>query len=126
MLEAMTQSGAWLIRASEDFAHSIVLLAAATNVKFRDFVRPGQVLTVTAEWIRHSEGTVDIRAMGVVAGEIAVRGNLVLQRRNLADDRPHLAATDEYLKRTLRQSWKLLTGSLAATQAVAEPTTLSS
>lgn len=123
MLEAMTQSGAWLVRASEDFAHSIVLLAAASNVKFRDFVRPGQTLTVTAEWLRHTDRTVDLRATGVVAGEVAVRGNLVLSRYNLADEQPHLSPTDEHLKRTLRQGWTLLTGSLAAAQTVAEPTT---
>ena len=29
MLEAMTQAGAWLVRFSEDFAHSIVVLKQA-------------------------------------------------------------------------------------------------
>ncbi|HWC90817.1 MAG TPA: beta-hydroxyacyl-ACP dehydratase, partial [Pirellulales bacterium] len=42
MLESLTQTGAWLVRASEDFAHSMVLLKEARNVKFANFVVPGQ------------------------------------------------------------------------------------
>ena len=32
MLEALTQAGAWLVRVSEDFIHSIVVLKQANNV----------------------------------------------------------------------------------------------
>jgi 3-hydroxymyristoyl/3-hydroxydecanoyl-(acyl carrier protein) dehydratase len=49
MLEAMTQAAAWTIRLGEDFAHSIVVLRAARNVKYGDFVEPGKTLTVTAD-----------------------------------------------------------------------------
>ena len=49
MLQAMTEAGAWLVRATEDFAHSIVTLKEARNIRFADFVQPGSVLTVTAE-----------------------------------------------------------------------------
>ena len=49
MLEAMTQASAWLVRLSEDFAHSMVTLKQAGNVKYGQFVEPGQTLTVTAE-----------------------------------------------------------------------------
>ena len=41
MLEAMTQAAAWTIRLGEDFAHSIVVLRQAKNVKYGDFVEPG-------------------------------------------------------------------------------------
>src|SRR5882724_7129716 len=55
MLEAMTQAAAWLIRASEDFAHSTVLLKEAKNVKYKNFVEPGQTLTVTVEVMENGE-----------------------------------------------------------------------
>ena len=32
MLEAMTQAGAWLVRHSEDFAHTMVVLKQINNV----------------------------------------------------------------------------------------------
>ncbi|HEX5445871.1 MAG TPA: 3-hydroxyacyl-ACP dehydratase FabZ family protein, partial [Pirellulales bacterium] len=49
MLEAMTQAAAWLVRVSDDFAHSMVVLKEARNVKYNQFVEPGQTLSVTAE-----------------------------------------------------------------------------
>ena len=39
MLEAMTQAGAWLVRASEDFAHSMVVLKQVGNVKYGPICR---------------------------------------------------------------------------------------
>ena len=38
MLEAMTQASAWLIRASEDFAHSTVVLQESTERQIRQFL----------------------------------------------------------------------------------------
>ena len=38
MLEAATQAGAWLLRLSENFAHSIISLKEARNIKYADFV----------------------------------------------------------------------------------------
>jgi 3-hydroxyacyl-[acyl-carrier-protein] dehydratase len=108
MLEAMTEAGAWLVRASEDFAHSIVTLKEARNILFADFVQPGRVLTVTAELVKLADREAQVKTQGMVEGRVAVRGRLVLERYNLADKRPAEAATDEYLKRTLRAHLSLL------------------
>ncbi len=72
MLEAMTQAAAWLVRASEDFAHSIVVLRQASNVKYAQFVEPGQTLTVMAEILKSSETETKVKATGSVAGRIIV------------------------------------------------------
>src|SRR6201999_2887769 len=69
MLEAMTQAGAWLVRASEDFAHSVVTLKEARNVKYANFVRPGQMLTVTAEVLSQDERETKLKAQGTVDGQ---------------------------------------------------------
>ncbi len=108
MLEAMTQSGAWLIRATEDFAHSMITLAEARNMRFRNFVTPGQVLSVRARIIEHREQTTQMEVQASVADNLAVGGRLVLVRRNLADDRPDLAATDEYIKQNLKSLFSVL------------------
>jgi 3-hydroxyacyl-[acyl-carrier-protein] dehydratase len=102
MLEAMTQAGAWLVRVSEDFAHSIVILKQARNLRFKNFVAPGQVLNVTAKIVQQDERETHLEVQGTVGGNAAVSGRLVLERSNLADTRPELAASDEYLKRSLR------------------------
>ncbi len=108
MLEAMTEAGAWLIRASEGFTHSIVTLKEARNVLFADFVQPGRVLHVTAEILKFDEREVQLKTQGLVEGRTAVRGRLTLERYNLADKRPDLSQTDEYLKQTMRAHLALI------------------
>ncbi len=108
MLEAMTHAGAWLVRVSEDFRHSMVLLKEARNVKYAAFVEPGQVLTVTAEIVKQDERLTHLKTQGVVAGKVAVTGRLVLERYNLADSRPEMASTDQYVCGQMRQLLTLL------------------
>ena len=79
MLEAMTQAGAWLIRASEDFAHGVVTLKEARNVKYSNFVAPGQTLTVTAEITQQDSRLTKFKAEGAVDGEVQLSGRLVLE-----------------------------------------------
>jgi 3-hydroxyacyl-[acyl-carrier-protein] dehydratase len=108
MLEAMTEAGAWLIRATDDFAHSIVTLKEARNVRFADFVQPGHTLTVTAE-LQDSDGPdVRLKTHATLDGHTAVGGRLVLHRSNLADTRPTMAATDAYLRQSLRAHFALI------------------
>lgn len=108
MLEAMTQAAAWLIRASEDFAHSMVLLKEARGVKYGQFVEPGQTLRVTAEIVSQTERETVVKAKGMVGERVTVQGRLVLERHNLAEKQPEHAMTDALLKRHLRAMFALL------------------
>ena len=108
MLEAMTQASAWLIRASEDFAHSMVMLKRAQNIKYSDFLSPGQTLSVTAEILSQDERETKLKATGTADGETKVGGRLVLERYNLADTRPDEAGTDRLVLRELRKLFALL------------------
>jgi 3-hydroxyacyl-[acyl-carrier-protein] dehydratase len=108
MLEAMTEASAWLIRFTEDFAHSVVTLKEARNIKFADFVRPGRVLAVTAEILQFDSCEVQLKAQGTLAGRTAVSGRLILERYNLADTRPQMAPTDSYLRRSLKAQFALI------------------
>jgi len=108
MLEAMTQAGAWLVRVSEDFAHSIVVLKQAANLKYGQFVEPGQSLTVTAEVLGSDEKETKLKARGTVNGQVTVSARLVLARYNLADSDPEHAATDETIIGDLRSLFAVL------------------
>lgn len=103
MLEAMTQAGAWLIRATEDFAHSVVVLKEARNVKYGSFVEPGQTLHVTAEIIKQDERYTTLKTQGNVDGSQTVSARLVLERYNLADDNPLRAEADAAMVQILRE-----------------------
>lgn len=117
MLEAMTQASAWLIRVTDDFAHSMVLLKEARNVKYADFVRPGKTLQVSAEIKSRDERTTRLAARGVVDGEVAVSARLVVEHYNLAASDPLDAATDEKLKYELRKLLAILWPEVEARRA---------
>lgn len=108
MLEAMTQAGAWLIRASEDFAHSMVVLREARGVKYGQFIEPGQLLRVTAEIISQTDRQTVLKVRGWVDGRATVQGRLVLERYDLAEACPEHAPTDAMLKQHLRNLFTLL------------------
>jgi len=108
MLEAMTQAAAWTIRLGEDFAHSIVVLRSARNVKYGDFVEPGRSLTVRAEVLSQDETTTKIKASGSVDDRTSLTARLVLERYNMADRVPHGAAIDARVRGELRRSWAVL------------------
>lgn len=108
MLEAMTQASAWLVRVSEDFAHSLVTLQQASNVKYGHFVEPGQALTVTAEILRRTEQQTRLKARGTVDGRTTVSARLVLAQYNLADRSAGHAETDRATRQELRRLFSVL------------------
>src|ERR1700742_2330174 len=52
MLEALTQAAAWLLHRKHDFACSIAVLKEAKNVKYGQFVAPGDALRVEVELLK--------------------------------------------------------------------------
>lgn len=108
MLEAATQAGAWLLRLSEDFAHSIISLKEAKNVKYADFVPPGQTLEVTVSMLKKDDRLATMKVEGQMSGRQTLSGRLVLERYNLADGDATQAATDEQLKQYFRRVQNIL------------------
>lgn len=103
MIEAMVQTGAWLMRLQEDFAYSMVLLKASRAVKFVNFVAPGRTLQVTTEVQGWNGGECTFKGTGTVGGESAVSAKLTLVRFNLADQNPKLRSSDEIQIRAARE-----------------------
>jgi 3-hydroxyacyl-[acyl-carrier-protein] dehydratase len=108
MVEAMTQAGAWLVRASEDFAHTMVVLKEAANVKCGQFVVPGQTLRVTAEILKQDEHQTKLKASGTVDGQTAVSARLTLAKYNLADRNPDMADADDSMRELMRNFFAIL------------------
>jgi 3-hydroxyacyl-[acyl-carrier-protein] dehydratase len=108
MLEAMTQTAAWLVRAGEDFCHSMVVLKEARGVKYGQFVEPGQTLRLSAEVVSQNDRETVLKAKGAVDGKVTVQGRLVLERYDLAETQPEHASTDELLKQHFRMLFALL------------------
>ena len=108
MVESMFQAAAWLIRKSEDFANSMVVLKEIRNLKCADFVAPGQSLFVTAEITKQDETMTTLKATGTVNDNVAVAGRLVVERFNLVDRHPERELTDNYLRIKLRRQYAVL------------------
>ncbi len=102
MLESICQASAWLIRKTDDFSHSMVVLREARNVKYADFVSPGQLLTVTARIVKREGDLTTIKAEGKADDRAAVSARLIMERYNLADRYPPRAPTDAFIIRWLR------------------------
>jgi 3-hydroxyacyl-[acyl-carrier-protein] dehydratase len=112
MLEAATQAAAWLIRLSENYAHSVVVLHEARSVKYADFVAPGHTLTIRVEQNKKDERYTNFRFEGTVEGRVSVSGRLVLERLNLGDTDPDKADLDVRMIQYQRSTEKLLTRGL--------------
>jgi 3-hydroxyacyl-[acyl-carrier-protein] dehydratase len=112
MLEAATQAAAWLVRLSENYAHSMITLQEARSVKFTDFVPPGRQLQITVEQLSRDAALVSFKFQGEVEGRTCVSGRLTLKCSNLADEDPELAGVDERLVQYQRQQQALLTRGL--------------
>ena len=108
VLEAMTQAGAWLVRVTEDFAHSMVVLKEARAVKYGQFVEPGQTLRVTSEIVDQTDRETTLKAGAAVDGRPIVGARLLLERYNLQEKLPHRASTDRTLKQEMRALFALL------------------
>ena len=49
LLEGLIESASWLVRDAENFAHSMILLEEARNVKYKSFAAPGAQIEYTVE-----------------------------------------------------------------------------
>jgi 3-hydroxyacyl-[acyl-carrier-protein] dehydratase len=117
MLEAAAEAATWLVRISENYAHSMIMLAEARSVKFTDFVTPGHELRLTVEQIKREGAQVHFKFQGEVETRLCVSGRLSLECYNLADDDPELAGLDARMIAHQRTLESLLTrgAALAAT-----------
>lgn len=113
MLEALTQASAWLIRATDHFQHSMVVLRESKNIKFQDFVGPGDRLEVAVEIIK-TEGTlVHLKVIGQIGVKTAVNGRLVMEKFSLADRYGEDPAVDKNILWGQKQVFQRLMGRLA-------------
>ena len=109
MLEALFQASAYLVLWKDQFARPLVRMAEARNVKYADFVMPGDLLEIESRWMRElDEDRVLLRAEGRVRDEVAVSGRLVVVRTSNAELDRVAAGQEELLRKDLRRRLKLL------------------
>lgn len=118
MLEAMYQAAAWLVRATDDFDHSIVRLKEARNVKYSDFVDPGHTLIVSAEIKKRDGLTVNLDTKGIVHGAIAVSARLVLEITPVEQLSPDRTMMEPWARKQMRDKFLKLSAEVLSRMPV--------
>jgi len=108
MLEALTQAGAWLVRETEDFAHSVIVLKCAKTIKYGSFVEPGRQLQLRVDVVEHGDRDTVLKGKGTIDGQVMVQGRIIVTRYNLREKNPSLHATDAMIVSKLRDLYATL------------------
>ena len=108
LLEGLIESASWLVRQTEHFAHSMILLEQARNVKYKSFLAPGGQIEYTVEAKALEENVSSFLGRGLCKDEQIVEARFGLRHFNLADTNPEMARNDGVIIENMKQRWQLL------------------
>jgi 3-hydroxyacyl-[acyl-carrier-protein] dehydratase len=110
MLEGLIESASWLVRCTENFAHSMILLEEARNVKYKSFLAPGAQVEYSVEAKAIEENVSSFIGFGVSENERIVEARFGLRHFNLTDENSAMAAVDARIIENLKKRWNILSG----------------
>ena len=108
LLEGLIESASWLVRRTENFAHSMILLEQARNVKYKSFLAPGSQIEYTVKVRTIEENVSSFSGVGLSEGVRIVEARFALRHFNLADNDSAMAAVDAGVIESLKKRWELL------------------
>lgn len=110
LLEGLVESASWLVRTQEKFAHSMVLLELARNVKYKSFLAPGSQVVYTVEAKTIEERVSSFSGYGTVDGATILEARFGLRHFNLAERNAAWASVDAQVREEMKNRYKLLSG----------------
>jgi 3-hydroxyacyl-[acyl-carrier-protein] dehydratase len=116
MLQTLVEAGMWLLRLSEEYKHSIIVLREVKNIKYGTFMEPGKRLDVHVEMVERQNDLASFKGKGEMEGQQTVSARLVLATYNLQDRDPAFAATDARILAEVRAQGALLCRLLGGVQ----------
>jgi len=108
LLEGLIESASWLVRQMENFAHSMILLEQARNVKYKSFLVPGCQIEYTVKARTIEENVSSFSGVGMSEGEKIIEARFALKHFNLADKDSAMAPVDAQVIESLKKRWELL------------------
>jgi len=108
MLQALVETGSWLLRITDDFRYSIIALREVKNVKYGTFMEPGRQMLIAAEIAGQEGDLATLKGKGEVEGVATVSARFTLIRHNLCDKNPSLQATDARIADYMRTLYRVL------------------
>jgi len=119
MLEAITQAAGWLLHHRTNFSKSMAVLKEAKNVKYGQFVAPGNYLKVDVELHKLAETGATFKANGFAGTDPALQARIELAYFNLGEKHAELAGLDAKLIEHHRLRWSVLNAASPVAAAVA-------
>ena len=111
-LQSLVEAGSWLLRISDDFSYSVVVLREVKSVKFGSLMQPGKALEVTVELTGRDGDRADLKGRGECEGIQTISAQFSLIRYNLKDRDPAFQERDERMISQWRNMRPLLMGEL--------------
>ncbi len=108
MLEAITQAAGWLLHKRSNFSKSIAVLKEAKNVKYGQFVAPGNYLKVDVELHKETETGALFKANGFAGTDPALSARVEIAYFNLGEKNAELAGLDAKLIEHHKLRWSVL------------------
>jgi len=108
LLEGLIESASWLVRQTEKFAHSMILLEQARNVKYKSFLAPGSQIEYTVKARTIEENVSSFSGVGISEGDIIIEARFALKHFNLTDKDSAMAGVDAGVIESLKKRWELL------------------
>lgn len=108
MLQTLVEAGSWLLRVTEDFRHSVIVLREAKGVKYGSFMQPGGRMNISVELVEHDDKLASFKGKGEADGLTTVSARLTLCRYNLCDRDAALKPVDDRIVQDLRTRYQTL------------------
>jgi len=108
LLEGLIESASWLVRRTENFAHSMILLEQARNVKYKSFLAPASQIEYTVEAKVIEENISSFTGIGCSQGERIVEARFGLRHFNLAEQDSAMVTVDARIIENMKKRWELL------------------
>jgi 3-hydroxyacyl-[acyl-carrier-protein] dehydratase len=108
MLESMFQASMWLVRATDEFKHSTVVLREGKSLKFQGFVQPGDSLVVHCQIKSVSDSLTNLKVVGEINGKAATSGRIIVDSYNMSDRDGLDIAMDDYRRYSFRKQFRQL------------------
>lgn len=110
MLEACVQSAAWLVRLMTDWSLPLIDLRTARNVRYANFVAPGDTLKIQADFEKAEGGIYVFKCVGSVNDSTTVAAKIELRAQSLAAVDPSMAWADKQIVEQMKLRFKLCGG----------------
>src|SRR6516165_107318 len=78
MLQTLIEAGAWLLRVSDNFQHSIIVLREARYVKYGAFMESSLRMLISAELIEQDKDLATFKGKGEVNGSTTVSARIIV------------------------------------------------